>query len=105
LKQSEANAILAILDRNGWWNGRVDGPDPIRGDGHICLKMAIDRAITERGRKDIVLDDIGEQVKLLFPERVYHREFILPRSFNDHSETTEADVRAVVKAAVTVLTR
>ena len=103
--------MLNILDEKEWIQGNLfEGPLGLRGDQHdvpvedvtgVCLAGAYTYAIVTgaiaRNNWQEVAGIIITVAGDLFPDR--GRGWSVPY-FNDHKETTEEDIRLVVKTAI-----
>ena len=88
-----AEAVIAVIDRDGWYQG----PPPGGADTRVCLMWAMSRATRESGRYDSarVIYELEERMRPLaqaagFPSVV---------DFNDSPRTTLEDVKLMIKRA------
>lgn len=88
MQQQEADRMLAELDEHGWAQfHRVDG------DGKICVSEARYRARISSN----AWVEMGAKASELFQDRIRVPNMLL---FNDHQDTTEEDIRLVIKHCV-----
>jgi hypothetical protein len=93
--------MLATLDREGWdQGGDSNGPPCLVQSGWRQLNGFSDyRAFVDSSESVLLMDVIYEQ----FPDRLFRGPTARTAccKFNDHPDTTEADIRAVIEKART----
>jgi hypothetical protein len=94
MRQETADAILAQLDQHGWGQGQA-----VSGDGKICLSHALTLAYTAQniGNVRVVWDELCDKARALFPSQIGKGDAI---TFNDDPQTSEEDVRLLIKQCV-----
>jgi hypothetical protein len=115
MKQEVADTITAILDDRGWrqWDGQNVLPDSViektMQSGPVCLGIATQIALgikidndarPENTEAMAIMYGLEEVILGLYRDRINAFDSIVPE-FNDHKDTTEEDVRLVIKHAVT----
>ena len=104
MRQDTADQIIGSISLRGFWKGDAEGS--IVG---TCLLLAFDDVSLNDpriGDTEAESDeaDIADAIRTMFPERLVDVRNNFPSSamikFNDHPDTTEADVAAVVRACV-----
>jgi hypothetical protein len=92
-KMNDVRKVLDYLDKNGWYQGDMFCPD----NESACIKGAMVGS-NVFGVLDIIRDVVEEQ----FADRINWQPHVDPIvQFNDHPDTTYADVVMVLeKAAV-----
>jgi hypothetical protein len=111
MDQATADKILEVIDSRGWAQGDQNVG---RADQPVCLGIAVNvglglhhlYATYERIQEALAATrELTGQIRWLYRERSAEIERELGRvtlpSFNDHKDTTEEDVRLVIKHAVT----
>jgi hypothetical protein len=88
------------LDRHGWGKG------PELGGGKVCLGIAMMEAATRLGGSCLSIESpytaVTRQIARHFPGRYAFQRpglYTIP-AFNDHPDTTEEDIRLVLKHAL-----
>jgi hypothetical protein len=82
----------AQLDRYGW------GKAPFPG-GKICLAIALSQAAPGLTIGNHAYLAVRKQIAMLFPDRHVGGAYYIA-DFNDHPDTTEEDIRLVLKHAL-----
>jgi hypothetical protein len=102
--REEAVGTLAVLDERGWCKGSQDD------EGRVCIVTALMRhlGLDEEGAKREffggmtpffkAMGSFQQVVMALFPDRWVWGKPVA--SFNDHPDTTEEDVRRVLRTVV-----
>lgn len=95
MKRDVADRILAQLDQHGWTQDRS-----VSTSGQICASEAVCRALGQQFGLNAVDDaecELGTKAKRMFPGRGKCADLIY---FNDHPQTSEEDLRLVIKHCV-----
>jgi hypothetical protein len=106
--QEIAEGALKILDEHGWYQGGPTGPG-----GQVCMASAILKYLSGTLGSYLsgtwgslafpmppfleALHAFREVITGLYPERSQSGPYISVTIFNDHKDTTEEDVRLVLK--------